>query len=225
MNNNGIISLPLSPGHDRNQKIASVSTDLSCDVDHNELTDECKIARIKEHFQQIMAILGLDLQHDSLKGTPARIANMYVKEIFKGLDAAHAPSISIFENKYGYKQMLVEKDIALRSTCEHHFMPITGRAHIAYFPKGQVIGLSKLNRIVDYVASRPQLQERLTVQIAQYLKQALDTEDVAVILNATHHCVSARGIKDCHSATVTSDFSGKFLNLQTRQELFQYIGH
>lgn len=170
-----------------------------------------------------MHTLGLDLNDDSLKNTPDRVAKMYVKEVFGGLNPANKPNISLFSNDYQYNEMLVEKNITLYSYCEHHFAPIIGKAHIAYFPNGQVIGLSKLARIVQYYSRRPQVQERLTNQIAQALKDALQSEDVAVIIDAEHLCVSSRGIKDTKTSTVTSNYSGKFKNSNTKIELMTLI--
>ena len=167
--------------------------------------------------------MGLDLTDDSLQGTPRRVAKMYIEEIFSGLNPANKPKVALFENKYNYNQMLVEKDITFYSNCEHHFVPIFGRAHVAYVANGKVIGLSKLNRIVQYFAQRPQVQERLTVQIAQELVEVLQTEDVAVLLDAKHLCVSSRGVKDVASSTVTSYYGGKFENESTRQEFLKYL--
>ena len=186
--------------------------------------DETKMQKIESHFREIMKSLGLDLSDESLKGTPKRIAKMFVKEIFYGLDPGRKPAMTTFDNNYKYGQMLIEKNITVRSTCEHHFLPIYGKAHIAYISSGKVIGLSKLNRIVDYYASRPQVQERLTRQIAEDLKKSLNTEDVAVIIEASHMCVLQRGIKDHDSTTITSEYAGKFQESQTRQEFIQYIG-
>lgn len=186
--------------------------------------DETKMQKIESHFREIMRTIGLDLSDESLKGTPRRIAKMFVKEIFYGLDPGKKPAITTFDNNYKYGQMLIEKNITVRSTCEHHFLPIYGKAHVAYISSGKVIGLSKLNRIVDYYASRPQVQERLTRQIAEDLKKSLNTEDVAVIIDASHMCVIQRGIKDHDSTTITSEYSGKFNEFQTRQELMQYLG-
>jgi GTP cyclohydrolase I len=171
-----------------------------------------------------MEILGLDLTDDSLQGTPHRVAKMYVKEIFSGLNPANKPDIKLFENKYQYNEMLVEKNITFFSNCEHHFVPIIGRAHVAYISNGQVIGLSKLNRIVQHFAKRPQVQERLTIQIASELKEILGTEDVAVLIDATHLCVSSRGVQDVNSSTVTSSYGGKFLEDATKNEFLKYIG-
>lgn len=187
------------------------------------LSDETKIALIEEKFREIMDILGLDLTDDSLSGTPHRVAKMYVKEIFSGLNPENAPKISLFENKYQYNQMLVEKNITVFSHCEHHFVPILGKAHVAYISSGKVIGLSKINRIVEYFAKRPQVQERLTCQIVNYLSKVLETENVAVIIDAKHLCVSTRGIKDTTSSTVTSVFKGKFQEEATKKELLQYL--
>jgi GTP cyclohydrolase I len=182
------------------------------------LDDNTKIERIQDHFAAIMDILGLDLTDDSLSGTPQRVAKMYVKEIFSGLNPANQPEIKLFENKYEYNEMLIEKNITLYSYCEHHFVPIIGKVHVAYISNGQVIGLSKINRLVQHFAKRPQVQERLTNQIAQALKEALQTEDVAVIIDAIHLCVSSRGIKDTNTSTITASYSGKFQNEKTKNE-------
>lgn len=200
------------------------SEDTPLRPDAFEIDDDLKIELIEEKFRDIMHILGLDLEDDSLSGTPHRVAKMYVKEIFSGLNPANKPDIKLFENKYKYKEMLVEKDITFYSNCEHHFVPIIGKAHVAYIGNGHVIGLSKINRIVQYYAKRPQVQERLTMQIAKALKEALKTEDVAVVIDAHHLCVSSRGIQDVNSATVTSSYSGKFLADRQRNEFLQYIG-
>jgi GTP cyclohydrolase I len=187
------------------------------------ITDDQKIEKIKKDVENILLTLGMDLTDDSLKGTPNRVAKMFVKEIFGGLNPAKKPSASTFENGYKYGEMLVEKNITLYSTCEHHLLPIIGRAHVAYISKGRVIGLSKINRIVEFYAKRPQVQERLTMQIVQELQIALGTEDVACIIDAKHLCVNSRGIKDIESSTVTSEFGGQFKNEQTRRELLDYI--
>ncbi|QMW06603.1 GTP cyclohydrolase I FolE [Spirosoma foliorum] len=187
------------------------------------LDDDLKIDLIEEHFREIMNILGLDLTDDSLKGSPRRVAKMYVKEIFSGLNPANKPASTLFDNKFQYNEMLLEKDITVQTYCEHHFVPIIGRAHVAYISSGKVIGLSKLNRIVEYFCKRPQVQERLTVQIANELKRVLETEDVAVIIDAKHLCVSTRGIRDLNSTTITSSYSGKFEQEATRQELLRYV--
>ncbi|MEL6863396.1 MAG: GTP cyclohydrolase I FolE [Bacteroidota bacterium] len=188
-----------------------------------EMTNEEKIDKIEVHFNEIMKIIGLDLSDDSLKDTPRRVAKMYVNEIFMGLDPANKPSTTLFDNKYGYRQMLLERDIPVNSTCEHHFQPIIGKAHVAYIPNGKVIGLSKLNRIVDYYARRPQVQERLTIQIAEELKRVLHTKDVAVYIEAKHMCVEARGIKHHGCYTSTSEYGGKFLNENRRAEFLNSI--
>lgn len=188
-----------------------------------DMPDAEKIAVIAEHFAAIMHTMGLDLTDDSLRGTPHRVAKMYVKEVFSGLNPANKPNVKLFKNKYAYSEMLVEKDITVHSFCEHHFVPIIGKAHIAYVNSGSVVGLSKLNRIVDYYAKRPQVQERLTVQIANELKEALGTDDVAVLIDARHMCVSMRGIEDVNSSTITSSYSGVFKKAKTRKEFLACI--
>lgn len=192
-------------------------------LDAFELSDIEKIAIIKKDVQNIMSTLGLDLTDDSLKGTPSRVAKMFVQEIFGGLHPDRKPKASTFENNYKYGEMLVEKNITLYSTCEHHLLPIVGKAHIAYISSGTVVGLSKMNRIVDYFAKRPQVQERLTMQIVEELQQVLQTEDVACVIDAKHLCVNSRGIRDIDSSTVTSEFGGKFKEVQTRREFLDYI--
>jgi GTP cyclohydrolase I len=187
------------------------------------MSEEEKMSVIEHKFGEIMDILGLDMTDDSLKDTPRRVAKMFVQEIFSGLNPANKPAISLFENKYEYRQMLVERDIKLHSFCEHHFLPIYGKAHVGYFANGKVIGLSKLNRIVEYYSKRPQVQERLTMQIAAELKRVLKTDDVAVYIDAKHMCVQSRGVEHEASSTVTSDFSGKFLNENVRREFLQTI--
>ncbi|MEH6406966.1 MAG: GTP cyclohydrolase I FolE [Leeuwenhoekiella sp.] len=182
-----------------------------------------KIALIKEDVEHIMKTLGLDLADDSLKGTPNRVAKMFVNEIFSGLNPDRKPKASTFKNSYKYGEMLVEKNITLYSTCEHHLLPIVGRAHVAYISDGTVVGLSKMNRIVDYYAKRPQVQERLTMQIVQELQKALGTEDVACVIDAKHLCVNSRGIRDIESSTVTSEFGGKFKEDSVRREFLDYI--
>ncbi|AMS27574.1 GTP cyclohydrolase [Bacteroidetes bacterium UKL13-3] len=201
----------------------SFSLETPMRADAFELDDALKIELIEKHFKEIMLILGLDMSDDSLKGTPHRVAKMYVQEIFSGLNPLNAPKAKLFENKYQYKNMLVEKQITFHSTCEHHFVPIIGKAHIAYIPNGRVVGLSKLNRIVRYFAQRPQVQERMTIQIANMLKEALSTEDVAVIIEADHLCVASRGVKDVTSNTITSEYCGKFLDSKTREEFLKYV--
>ena len=201
----------------------SASTKTPLRTDAFELDDEIKIELIAKHFKEIMQVLGLDLTDDSLKGTPHRVAKMYVKEVFSGLNPANKPKMRSFKNKYKYDQMLIEKDITLFSNCEHHFVPIVGKAHVAYIPEKRVIGLSKINRIVQYYAKRPQVQERLTVQIGNELKQALETEHVAVIIDAEHLCVQSRGIQDTSSSTVTAFYSGKFKSDSTKSEFLKHI--
>jgi len=188
-----------------------------------KLTPSEKIDIIRDDVQHILETLGLDLNDDSLKGTPNRVAKMFVKELFGGLNPDKKPKASTFENKYKYGEMLVEKNITLYSTCEHHLLPIVGRAHVAYISNGTVVGLSKMNRIVDYFAKRPQVQERLTIQIVEELQNVLNTKDVACVIVAKHLCVKSRGIRDIESSTVTSEFGGQFKNKETRQEFLDYI--
>ncbi|KRD06470.1 GTP cyclohydrolase [Flavobacterium sp. Root901] len=192
-------------------------------ADAFDITDEEKIEKIKKDVESILQTLGMDLTDDSIKGTPNRVAKMFVKEIFGGLNPAKQPKASTFDNNYKYGEMLVEKNITVYSTCEHHLLPIIGRAHVAYISSGRVIGLSKMNRIVEYYAKRPQVQERLTMQIVQELQKALGTEDVACVIDAKHLCVNSRGIKDIESSTVTSEFGGKFKDPQTKREFLDYI--
>ncbi|NEU07008.1 GTP cyclohydrolase I FolE [Flavihumibacter sp. R14] len=199
------------------------SADTPLRGDAFEMPDNEKIRIIAGHFREIMNTLGLDLADDSLKGTPGRVARMYVNEIFAGLNPLNKPKVSLFENKYRYKQMLVEKNITLYSNCEHHFVPIIGKAHIAYISSGKVIGLSKLNRIVRYYSERPQVQERLTMQIANELRSVLETDSVAVVIDAVHLCVASRGIKDVNSSTVTAEYSGEFLDAERKQEFLSYV--
>ena len=187
------------------------------------LTDEEKKEKISVLFAQIMGVMGLDLTDDSLKGTPSRVAKMYIDEIFSGLNPANKPKIALFDNKYQYNQMLVEKNIQFYSNCEHHFVPIFGKVHVAYVSSGKVIGLSKINRIVQYFANRPQVQERLTNQIANELSNILETDDIAVIIDAKHLCVASRGIKDDSSATVTSYYGGVFNRTEKIAELQNYL--
>ncbi|MBU2950109.1 GTP cyclohydrolase I FolE [Tamlana agarivorans] len=188
-----------------------------------KLSNDEKIDIIKDDVRHIMETLGLDLTDDSLSGTPNRVAKMFVKEIFGGLDPSKKPSASTFDNKYKYGEMLVEKNITVYSTCEHHLLPIVGRAHIAYIANGSVVGLSKMNRIVDYYAKRPQVQERLTIQVVRELQEVLGTKDVACVIDAKHLCVNSRGIRDIESSTVTSEFGGKFKDMATRREFLDYI--
>ncbi|MCK0131336.1 GTP cyclohydrolase I FolE [Flavobacteriaceae bacterium F08102] len=188
-----------------------------------ELTDEQKIAAIEENVASILQTLGMDMSDDSIKGTPKRVAKMFVQETFGGLNPKRKPKASTFDNNYKYGEMLVEKNITLYSTCEHHLLPIVGKAHVAYISNGNVIGLSKMNRIVDYFAKRPQVQERLTMQIVQELQKALGTEDVACVIDAKHLCVNSRGIRDVASSTVTSEFGGKFKEDGVKREFLDYI--
>jgi len=199
------------------------SADTPMREDAHLLSDSEKMQIIEDHFSGIMNTLGLDLKDDSLQGTPHRVAKMFVKEIFGGLKPEQKPKMSTFENKFKYNEMLVEKNITLYSTCEHHFLPIVGKAHVAYISSGRVIGLSKINRIVDYYARRPQVQERLTMQIVKELQEALETEDVACVIDAKHLCVNSRGIRDIESSTVTSEFGGKFKDQSVRKEFLDYI--
>jgi GTP cyclohydrolase I len=201
----------------------ATSKDTPLRVDAFALTDAQKIDLIEERFRDILDILGMDLSDDSLKGTPRRVAKMYVQEIFKGLNPKNRPDITLFENKFGYGHMLLERDITLKSYCEHHLVPIIGKAHVAYISNGNVIGLSKINRLVDHFARRPQVQERLTEQIAEALKEVLQTDDVAVVVDADHFCVSTRGVQDQTSSTVTSHFSGQFNDPQVRSEFYQQL--
>jgi GTP cyclohydrolase IA len=192
-------------------------------ADERRNDDETKIRLISEHFKQIMMLLGLDLTDDSLKGTPDRVAKMYVKETFSGLNPENEPDVTLFENKYSYNEMLIEKNITVYSCCEHHLVPIIGKAHVAYYSSGKVIGLSKINRIVQYYCKRPQVQERLTEQIAAAMKAALQTEDVAVMIDAAHLCVASRGICDVNSTTITSHYSGKFKTEEVRKEFLSLL--
>ena len=188
-----------------------------------ENSDEHKIEVIQYHFGKIMEELGLDLNDDSLSGSPYRVAKMYVKELFYGLNPKNKPKLSVFDNKYGYQKMLVEQNITVDSCCEHHFLPITGFAHVAYVPKEKVIGLSKINRVVDYYAHRPQVQERLSLQILKELQDKLDTKDVIVMISAKHLCVSSRGIKDKNSLTTTIEYGGCFENETIRKDFFTIV--
>ncbi len=188
-----------------------------------DLSDSEKIKLIEKNVAEILHTLGMDLTDDSLKGTPHRVAKMYVKEIFNGLHPQTKPKLSTFDNNYKYGEMLVEKNITLYSTCEHHLLPIVGKAHVAYISKGKVIGLSKMNRIVDYFAKRPQVQERLTMQIVQALQEALGTDDVACVIDAKHLCVNSRGIRDIASSTVTAEYGGVFKKEALKREFLDYI--
>ncbi len=201
----------------------SSSSETPMKADAFKLSSNEKIDIIKDDVRHIMETLGLDLNDDSLKGTPNRVAKMFVNEIFGGLDPQKKPNSSTFDNKYKYGEMLVEKNITVYSTCEHHLLPIVGRAHVAYISNGSVVGLSKMNRIVDYFAKRPQVQERLTIQIVKELQSVLNTEDVACVIDAKHLCVNSRGIRDIESSTVTSEFGGKFKEKETKREFLDYI--
>jgi len=199
----------------------SATTPLRADA--FDLTDAEKIEKIEASVYDILTALGMDLSDDSLQGTPKRVAKSFVNELFSGLNPANKPKLSTFDNNYKYGEMLVEKNIVVYSTCEHHLLPIVGRAHVAYISKGRVIGLSKMNRVVDYFAKRPQVQERLTMQIVQSLQKALGTDDVACVIDAKHLCVNSRGVRDIESSTVTSEFGGKFKDKDVRREFIDYI--
>ncbi len=205
---------------------AHVGTSLETPLkkDAFAVSDAEKIEVISRHFREIMDTLGMDLTDDSLAGTPRRVAKMFVNEVFSGINPANKPAVTLFENKYGYRNMLVEKGIPVQSTCEHHFQPIFGKAHVGYIAGDQVIGLSKINRIVEYYSKRPQVQERLTMQIADELKKVLKTDDVAVYIDAAHMCVQARGVEHHGCSTVTTSFSGKFLNENVRKEFMDILG-
>lgn len=202
---------------------AASSSETPMRDDAFELSDDEKIEKIQASVYDIMETLGLDLTDDSLRGTPRRVAKMFVKEIFGGLNPGRKPNASTFENKYKYGEMLVEKNITVYSTCEHHLLPIVGKAHIAYISKGRVVGLSKMNRIVDYYAKRPQVQERMTIQIVKELQEVLGTKDVACVVDAKHLCVNSRGIRDVDSSTVTAEFGGKFKDPSVKTEFLNYI--
>jgi GTP cyclohydrolase I len=199
------------------------SSDTPLRPDAFDLSDIEKISLIKKDIENILKTLGMDLTDDSLTGTPTRVAKMFVQEIFYGLHPDNRPKASTFKNKYKYGEMLVEKNITLYSTCEHHLLPIVGKAHIAYISSGTVVGLSKMNRIVDYYAKRPQVQERLNIQIVKELQDILKTKDVACVIDAKHLCVNSRGIRDIDSSTVTSEFGGKFKEIEVRREFLDYI--
>ncbi len=201
----------------------SFSAETPLRSDAFDKSNEEKIAIIADHVRSILETLGMDLSDDSLQGTPMRVAKLFVNEAFGGLHPDRKPSMSTFENSYRYNEMLVEKNIVVYSTCEHHLLPIVGRAHVAYISKGKVVGLSKMNRIVDYYAKRPQVQERLTRQIVQALQETLGTKDVACVIDAKHLCVNSRGIRDIESSTVTAEFGGAFKNEENKQEFLNYI--
>lgn len=220
MNNNNNIQITA----DLEAAVNASFYDTPMRLDAFELDDDTKIELIQKHFAAIMHTLGLDLSDDSLKDTPKRVAKMYVKEIFRGLNPQNKPVATLFSNPFSYNQMLVERNISVYSNCEHHFVPIVGKAHVAYFSNGEVIGLSKLNRIVQYCSQRPQIQERLTKQIANMIKESLGTEDVAVIVDAHHHCVSSRGIRDTGSSTLTAEYCGRFLEPDVKNDFLRHIG-
>lgn len=201
----------------------SAAEDTPLREDAFVLSDGEKIDRIRENVREIMLTLGLDLEDDSLKGTPNRVAKMFVNEVFSGLHPERRPKSSTFSNKYKYGEMLVEKNITLYSTCEHHLLPIVGKAHVAYISNGTVVGLSKMNRIVDYYAKRPQVQERLNIQIVRELQKVLGTEDVACVIDAKHLCVNSRGIRDIESSTITAEYGGKFKKESVRREFLDYL--
>lgn len=214
---------PLKPDTDADDDHVGSSAETPLRSDAFDMPDDEKVKKIEVHFREIMTILGLDLKDDSLNGTPHRVAKMYVKEVFSGLNPKNRPNARLFDNKYNYDQMLVEKDITFYSHCEHHFVPIYGKAHVAYFSSGKVIGLSKINRIVQYFAKRPQVQERLTVQIGREIERVLHTQDVAVVVDANHMCVASRGVGDTNSKTGTAYFSGKFRDQNVKKEFLNYI--
>ncbi len=222
-----MIELSIKKSEDRvdeigdNHIMTSASTPLRADA--FDISDDEKMERIQESVKDILITLGMDLTDDSLQGTPKRVAKAFVKELFMGLNPKNQPKASTFDNNYNYEEMLIEKNIIVYSTCEHHLLPIVGRAHVAYISNGKVIGLSKMNRIVDYFAKRPQVQERLTMQIVQFMQEALGTKDVACVIDAKHLCVNSRGIKDIESSTVTCEFGGKFKNKETKQEFLDYL--
>ena len=215
--------LELLDAYEKGEHHQPGSADTPLREDAFAMDDDLKMELISKHFREIMHILGLDLTDDSLRGTPDRVAKMYVKEIFSGLNPANKPKVALFENKYDYNQMLVEKDIVVHSNCEHHFVPIVGKVHVAYFSSGKVIGLSKINRLVHYYARRPQVQERLTKQSAEGLQEALQTKDVAVIVDAAHLCVSMRGVQDHGGTTITASYSGVFEQETVRSEFLKYL--
>ncbi|MDO6674769.1 GTP cyclohydrolase I FolE [Tenacibaculum sp. 1B UA] len=204
-----------------NHIATSAKTPLRADA--FDISDDKKIERIQESVKEILETLGMDLTDDSMQGTPKRVAKAFVNELFMGLNPKNKPKASTFDNTYKYGEMLVEKNIIVYSTCEHHLLPIIGRAHVAYISNGKVIGLSKMNRLVEYYAKRPQVQERLTMQVVQAMQEALGTQDVACVIDAKHLCVNSRGIKDIESSTVTAEFGGAFKNKETKREFLDYI--
>jgi len=200
---------------------ASLTTPIRDDA--FDMSDQEKISLIRDNMKKILHTIGMDLNDDSIKGTPDRVAKMFVNEIFSGLNPKNKPKSSTFENKYKYGEILIEKNITLYSTCEHHLLPIYGKAHVGYISNGNVVGLSKMNRIVDYFSRRPQVQERLTLQIVEELQKVLNTKDVACVIDAKHMCVNSRGINDISSSTITSEFGGKFKNKQTKREFLDFL--
>ncbi|MFL2599484.1 MAG: GTP cyclohydrolase I FolE [Flavobacteriaceae bacterium] len=200
---------------------ASLTTPIRDDA--FDMSDQEKISLIRDNVEKILHTIGMDLNDDSIKGTPDRVAKMFVNEIFSGLNPKNKPKSSTFENKYKYGEILIEKNITLYSTCEHHLLPIYGKAHVGYISNGNVVGLSKMNRIVDYFSRRPQVQERLTLQIVEELQKVLNTKDVACVIDAKHMCVNSRGINDISSSTITSEFGGKFKNKQTKREFLDFL--
>jgi len=222
-NHNGFNHINIEQAEQMGDAHAYTGIETPLKADAFAISDDEKILKIADKFKDIMDILGLDLNDDSLQGTPLRVAKMYVKEVFSGLNPANMPSAQQFDNPYKYNEMLIEKDITLHSYCEHHFVPIIGKAHVAYISSGKVIGLSKINRIVRHFAKRPQVQERLNEQIAAELKKILQTENVAVVIDAEHFCVKTRGIEDAGSSTVTMHFGGKFQDEKLRSEFLSFI--
>lgn len=202
-------------------QFSNVDTPLRQDAFYK--SDEEKIYAIQSYFYRIMEELGLDLTDDSLKGTPYRVAKMYVTEMFSGLNPINKPKLTVFENKYDYNKMLVERNIHFNSACEHHFLPIIGKAHVAYVSSGKVIGISKINRLVNYYARRPQVQERMALQIFNDLKEVLQTDNIIVFIEAKHLCVSSRGVKDESSSTITLEYAGVFSEMASREEFFNLI--
>ena len=221
--NNGKIELSNTMIDDMGDNHISTSADTPLREDAFAISDAEKELLIEKHFRSIMEIMGLDLTDDSLQGTPKRVAKMYIQEIFSGLNPANKPNVALFDNKYKYNEMLIEKNISFYSNCEHHFVPIIGKAHVAYISNGKVIGLSKLNRLVQYYAKRPQVQERLTVQIGKDLQKILETDNIAVIIDAKHLCVASRGVEDDTSSTVTAFYGGKFTEAKTKEEFLRLV--
>ncbi|MDA0780402.1 MAG: GTP cyclohydrolase I FolE [Bacteroidetes bacterium] len=216
-----LIKEPLEDINDDDHQSGNIDTPLRDDA--FEMSNDEKIVRIEKDVKHILETLGMDLTDDSLKGTAKRVAKMFVNELFAGLHPDNKPSASTFDNKYKYGEMLVEKNITLYSTCEHHLLPIIGKAHVAYISNGTVVGLSKMNRLVDYFAKRPQVQERLTIQVVKALQEVLNTQDVACVIDAKHLCVNARGIRDIESSTVTAEFGGAFKKAEVRKEFLGYL--